>query len=191
MKIAITGGIGSGKSTVAAILKEAGYPVASCDETYARLCEDAAFLRELKTLFPAAVEDEPLRLDRKALAAAVFSDEDARTRLNAFTHPRIMRAMFAETEGETIAFYEVPLLFESGLKGDFDRTIVVLRDRETRKRAAMARSGLSAEETEARMRAQTDYESADLSGCRILQNDGDLAALKEKTLRLAKELAGK
>ena len=148
MKIAITGGIGSGKSTVARVARDMGFKVASCDDTYARLCRDADFLRELGTLFPAAVKGDPPALDRRALAEEVFSSDARRALLNDFTHPRIMAAMEKEIGGGT-AFYEVPLLFESGLKGCFDEIIVVLRERNARMAAVAARSGLTEEQIKA------------------------------------------
>lgn len=183
MKIAITGGIGSGKSTVARVARDMGFKVASCDDTYARLCRDADFLRELGALFPAAVKGEPPALDRRALAEEVFSSDARRALLNDFTHPRIMAAMEKEIGGGT-AFYEVPLLFESGLKGCFDEIIVVLREKNARMAAVAARSGLTEEQIKARMRAQIDYDAFDFSGCRILRNDGDIETLRAR----AKEL---
>ncbi|PWM70388.1 MAG: dephospho-CoA kinase [Bacillota bacterium] len=188
MKIAITGGIGSGKSAAADVVRKMGFKVASCDDTYARLCGEQMFLKELKKLFPSAVHGIPLRLDRRALAEEIFADEKRRSELDAFTHPRIMAAMETETAGEKIAFYEVPLLFESGLKHHFDEVIVVLREKDARVKSVMKRSNLTEEQIAARMTAQIDYETYDFGGCRILKNDGDLAALEEKTRALIEAL---
>lgn len=190
MRIAITGGIGSGKSTVADTIREMGYTVASCDDTYKALCAQRPFLEELGKLFPDAVKGDPPALDRAELARLAFGDAKRLSQLNAFTHPRIMEAMFAETAGADVAFYEVPLLFESGLKDDFDKTLVVLRDRGKRKESAMMRSGLTDEQAEARIRSQFDYDTADLSGCIVIENDGDKTALGEKTRRAVAELLG-
>ena len=88
MKIAITGGIGSGKSAVAEVARRKGYCVASCDETYAKLCRSEDFLKDLRKLFPDAVKEDPPRLDRKILANTVFSSDEKRAALNAFAHPR-------------------------------------------------------------------------------------------------------
>ena len=190
MKIAITGGIGSGKSAVAEVARRKGYCVASCDETYAKLCRSEDFLKDLRKLFPDAVKEDPPRLDRKILANTVFSSDEKRAALNAFAHPRIFRAMEEETRGEKIAFYEVPLLFESGTEGLFDEVIVVIREKKERINSVMERNRLTREQVLARMRSQIDYESRNFDGCHVLINDGNLAALEEKAGKLIDALAG-
>ncbi len=87
-KIAVAGGIGSGKSTVLNILKKHGCAVFSCDEIYAELCADAEFLYGLSVLFPEVVKAG--RLDRALLSSMIFSDPQARAKLNDYTHPLIM-----------------------------------------------------------------------------------------------------
>ena len=71
-KIAVTGGIGSGKSTVLTLLKNLGYPVFSCDEIYREITESQAYVKEIETLFPSCVENGTI--NRKALAEIVFND---------------------------------------------------------------------------------------------------------------------
>ena len=119
MKIAITGGIGSGKSAVAEVARRKGYCVASCDETYAKLCRSEDFLKDLRKLFPDAVKEDPPRLDRKILANTVFSSDEKRAALNAFAHPRIFRAARCRRlrrsaqKNFTFVFAMIPLRFLS------------------------------------------------------------------------------
>ena len=178
-KIAITGGIGSGKSAVCRILKERGYPVFSCDEINRALLSEKSYLDGLCALFPACVKDG--KLNKAALSALVFSDKEALKTLNAYAHPRISERLRRDMEGaEKTCFAEVPLLFESGMTDLFDGIIVVLRNKEERIRAVVARDGLTAERAEARMKQQFDYDGTLPDGCLVIENDGDEAAPREK-----------
>ena len=142
-KIAITGGIGSGKSAVCRILKERGYPVFSCDEINRTLLSEKSYLDGLCALFPACVKDG--KLNKAALSALVFSDKEALRTLNAYAHPRISERLRRDMDGaRKTCFAEVPLLFESGMTKQFDCAIVVLRNKEERIRAVVARDGLTA-----------------------------------------------
>ena len=178
-KIAVTGGIGSGKSAVCRILKERGYPVFSCDEINRTLLSEKSYLDGLCALFPACVKDG--KLNKAALSALVFSDKEALKTLNAYAHPRISERLRREMEGtEKTCFAEVPLLFESGMTKQFDGAIVVLRNKEERIRAVVARDGLTAEQAKARMKQQFDYDCPLPDGCLAIENDGDEAALCNK-----------
>lgn len=178
-KIAITGGIGSGKSAVCRILKERGYPVFSCDEINRTLLSEKSYLDGLCALFPACVKDG--KLNKAALSALVFSDKEALKTLNAYAHPRIAERLRRDMEGaEKTCFAEVPLLFESGMTKRFDCAIVVLRNKEERIRAVVTRDGLTAEQAEARMKQQFDYDGPLPDGCLAIENDNDETALCKK-----------
>ena len=186
-KIAITGGIGSGKSAVCRILKERGYPVFSCDEINHTLLSEKSYLDGLCALFPTCVKDG--NLQKTALAALVFSDKDALETLNAYAHPRISERLQRDMDGaQKTCFAEVPLLFESGMTKQFDGVIVVLRNKEERIRAVVTRDGLTAEKAEARMKQQFDYDGPLPDGCLVIENDGDEAALREKVDEALKAL---
>ena len=90
IKIAVTGGIGSGKTTVCDIIKEQGYSVISCDEIYNRLLRDKSFLNSLVSEFGHILNGDGT-LSRKKLSEIVFSDKDKLARLNEITHPEIMK----------------------------------------------------------------------------------------------------
>ena len=144
LKFAITGGIGSGKSTVAEIIKRKGYAVFSCDEIYKELLLDAEFKAKLSLNFDGIINADG-SLDRSKLSEIVFNDKSALKRLNALTHPAIIEEVFKKSSGQKISFTEVPVLFESGLEKYFDGIIVVLRDMDKRIDAVSARDKIDRE----------------------------------------------
>ena len=179
-KIAVTGGIGSGKSTVIKILAEKGYPVFSCDEIYAQLTGHKDFLRRLADEF-GDVCDSGGRLDREKLAAIVFEDEKKLARLNEITHPAIFEEMFRQADGVGgTCFCEVPLLFESGAEGMFDGVIVVLRDLEERIKSVAARNNLSRGSVISRINRQFDYNNCNFAMYYVIHNNGNIEQLREE-----------
>lgn len=176
LKIAVTGGIGSGKSTVCGILRELGYPVVSADAVYAQILTEPKLQRQLQKAFGNVMSDGIL--DRRKLSQIVFSDKKQLERLNAITHPCVMRALLTKMTAP-VAFAEVPLLFEGNYQNLFDRVWVVMRDREARIAAVQARSNLAREEVEDRIQNQFDYEKIDRKAHTLIWNDGDLLSLRE------------
>ena len=130
--IAITGGIGSGKSYALNILSSWGYPTFSCDETLKEIYNDEKVLLEVKKAFPKVFDGEIL--NRKVLANTVFNDNLKLEKLNAITHPHIFNKVISgakQSDGE-IAFIEVPLLFESNMEDLFDKSLVISASDELR-----------------------------------------------------------
>lgn len=184
-RYAVTGGLGSGKSAVCAILKKRGFPVFSCDEIYRGLYAEPSFQAGLIERFPAcAVEGE---VPKRTLAELVFSDAAALRRLNEYAHPLIMDSLMKETSGLPLSFSEVPLLFEGGYERLFDGVIAVVRDKPSRVRAAMERDGMSEADVLRRMAAQIDWE-VPREGCFLLRNDGDLETLERRVDELLRSL---
>ncbi len=169
-KIAITGGIGSGKSALCAILRGYGYAVFSCDEISARLWTDAAYQRRLAGEFPDCLTDGAI--DKGKLTKKVFSDAEARRRLEKIAHPAIMERLLGEMSAHPVSFGEVPLLFEEGLEGQFDGVIALRRPVEQRISSVRARDGLEEGEIKARMAAQLDASELDGRNCFLIENDG-------------------
>jgi dephospho-CoA kinase len=156
----LTGGIASGKSTVAERLRARGVPVVDADELAREVVAPGTEgLREVTQAFGASVLDASGALDRKMLGRAVFADEAARKRLNAIVHPRIaaralQRTGLLESGGEPLACYEAALLLENGL-ADALRPLVVCACPENVQIARVrARDGATVEEALARIRAQ-------------------------------------
>ncbi len=185
--VAVTGGIGSGKTTVLQILKDLGYPAVSADAEAREIYGDEEILEKVRALFPACFENGILR--REKLAAFVFSDEKLLQKLNEITHPVIMQKVFqAMDRAESkIVFAEIPLLFEGNYQSLFDKVIVVMRDMEDRIRAVAERDGLSRTQILARIKKQCNYEKNYFSGHTVIYNNGDISSLKEQVVRIVNE----
>lgn len=190
IKIAITGGIGSGKTALINLIKEMGYPVFSCDEICKRLYKKRKVLKKIKTLFPTAIKGKVfLKADKKEISRLTFADEKKNQSLKELLHPLIMESLIKNMDKRAgLTFGEVPLLFEGGFEKSFDKVIVVKRDREKRIDGASKRSNLTREETEKIMLSQVDYDSLDLSPYIVIENNGTLEDLKEKLSSIIKEI---
>lgn len=179
MKIAVTGGIGSGKSTVLKAFKEMGYPCFSCDEIYNAVFESADYKNSLVRALGCDILTDG-RLDRKKISAIVFSDKNKLAALNAAAHPLIMERLYSEMDKYPLSFAEVPLLFESGRQDDFNKVIIVYRDKNARILSVMARDGCTRYEAERRIACQANYEKLLPLGYTVIYNDGDELSLKKK-----------
>lgn len=187
MRIAITGGIGSGKSTLGNIFKDFGYPVFSCDEIYSDVINGEEYILSIKNIFGNAVITDG-RVDRKKLSALVFEDEEKLKRLNSVSHPLIMKKLLHLTDKYSIAFAEVPLLFEGGYERLFDKVIIVYRDVLSRVKSVVRRDGLTEDDVKKRIENQLNYESLSANGYTIIYNDGDIEMLKREAEQFINEL---
>ncbi len=185
-KIAVTGGIGSGKTAFCDIVRGMGFPVFSCDEINRELWSDEAYTAQLAAAFPACTTAGAI--DKRKLSQLVFSDEAARNKLDAIAHPAIMQRLLIHMNAcPGASFAEVPLLFEGGYEKMFDAVIALRRSREARLRAVHERDGLTAEQTLSRMRSQFDPARLEEKNCLILENTGsrdDLAREAQRALEL-------
>ena len=185
-KIAITGGIGSGKSRLCDIFRSMGYPVFSCDDISRQLWQEREYRAALAALFPTCVREG--EVDRTLLSSLVFSDVEARKKLENFSHPRILERLLADMGGGKIVFAEVPLLFEGGYEGLFDGIVVLLRDPRERIRSVQLRDGLTEEEIRARMSAQIDVDALKDKDVIIIRNDGSTEDLRKEAEALLRSL---
>lgn len=157
---ALTGGIGSGKSTVGRRFEARGVPVVDADELAREVVKaESDGLREIRARFGDGVIRADGELDRAALARRVFGDDAAKAELEAITHPKIRalaseRVRALEAAGELLACYVVPLLYERGLEADYSPVVVVNATTEQQLERARARDRASTEAIEGRMRAQ-------------------------------------
>jgi dephospho-CoA kinase len=180
----LTGGIGSGKSTVARRFRERGLPVLDADQL-ARdvVAKGSAGLEEIVARFGAEMLDAEGCLDRKKLAARVFSDDEERRALNRITHPRVGKLLSERADelarrGEPLACYEVPLLFEAGLDAALRPVVVVDAPMATQVERTVARDGGTADEALARIRAQMPLEEKARRADYVIDNTGTLDALR-------------
>lgn len=182
-RLGLTGSIGAGKSTVAALLRARGLTVLDADEVAREVTHDPAVLAEIAAAFPGVVQGGVL--DRAALAAAAFADPARLAVLNAITHPRVRERMQAlereaAARGEAWVVQDVPLLFEGGLGGLMDAVLVVDAPLPLRVARVSARSGLRPEEVLARDARQMPAEEKRKRATFVLDNSGDLAALERQ-----------
>lgn len=189
-RIAVTGGIGSGKSTVLKIIQSFNFPVFSCDEIYKVISDETEYVEKIKEFFPSAICNG--KINRKKLGEIIFQDSAKRKILNGLAHPIIINRLKKEMEsvsGEYV-FAEVPLLFEGGYENDFDYIIVVMRNLEMRKNFVIQRDQISEEEFNRRITAQFNYDNPSNQeyfqkiGAFVVTNDRGLEELKDKTFEI-------
>ena len=183
VKIAITGGICSGKSTVAKIIKDQGYTVYSCDEIYSELLNDTDFVDTLDKEF-GAIKKSDGSLNRSKLSEIVFGDSEKLKKLNLLTHPKIMQRAVEQMSGAGIYFCEVPLLFEGGFEQLFDNVIVVLRDEDERISELMHRSKIDKNQAILRINSQFDYKNGNFVKYYVIHNNENLENLLKNTLKI-------
>lgn len=196
LKVGLTGNLASGKSTVLRIWEEAGVPVVSADELSRKVVEPGTEgLEAVRGAFGEEVVAPDGTLDRAALRATVFSDPDARRRLEAILHPLIAaergRWLAARRgDGATVVAAEIPLLFEAGLASDYDVTVFVDAPEEARLRRALADRRRGLDEAEARriMASQMDPAGKRRLADHVLVNDGTPEELRRRALALLAEL---
>ena len=180
-KIALTGGIGSGKSLALAYAKKLGFKTISCDEISRKIYRDDNLKAEIKKEFSDEVFSSDGRLIRKRLAKKVFGNAEMVKKLNALTHPVIVKNMLdAINSSKTNCVVEVPLLFESGLEKYFDKVIVIMRNKTDRIDAVVKRDGITAEEVEKRIKNQYDYAKIQKNAHTLIYNDGTVAEFEDK-----------
>lgn len=182
--VGLTGGIGSGKSTVAALLRDRGVPVVDADAV-ARACTDRAdVLAAIRDRFGRDVLDAEGRLDRAALARIVFADPAARRDLEALTHPCIragIAAGLAELGGRVppprIVVVEHPLLLETDAVDRVDTVVVVDAPLELRVARTVAGRGLAEADVRARAASQVGDDVRRAAADHVIGNTGDRAEL--------------
>ena len=188
--IAITGGIGSGKSLATEMLNSAGYPTLSCDQIVKDLYKTHAVKKVLKGIFPTAVSGEKrLKVNTKKIADITFFDKNKHAELtNAITPLVLDEVLKKANRKKGLIFVEVPLLFECGYQDKFDGVIVITRDLEARIESVKKRSNLTKEQILARINAQVDYSKLDLTNYTVIINDGDKNQLQERLFAFIKTL---
>lgn len=180
MRLAVVGGIGSGKSVVSRMLGIMGVPVYDCDSRAKELMVSNAFIvKELKRMFGDECYDENGALDRKYLASRIFVDENNTKRVNALVHP-VVKSDFCSWAGmqkTPVVAVETALLYESGMIDVVDKVLVVWTDKETAIARTMQRSGMTREQVLNRMQKQMSTDDLLLLTDYSLYNGGDNAVM--------------
>jgi dephospho-CoA kinase len=188
--VALTGGIGAGKSLVAQYFSELGARVVDADQLSRIAIERGSDgFDEVITRFGESV----LRngdIDRKALGEIVFKDKKAKADLEAIIHPRVRELFFEvvnDLAADEILIYEIPLLVETGAAGNFDQIITVEADLEIRK-ARLLKRGMFSSEIESRLAAQASPAEREAVSTHVIENSGDEDQLLRKVENLWEEL---
>ena len=183
----LTGGTGSGKSTVAEYLKEFGCTVVDADSIAREVtAKGSPVLDELAAEFGAEIIDENGELIRKKLGSIVFGDKEKLEKLNNIMRKALDEKMLAALKEATEerlyskVFFDAPTLFESKREHFVDKIWVVAADRETRIVRIMKRDGISREEVLKRMESQLPDDEKIAKADLVIYNDGTLEDLKEK-----------
>lgn len=190
--VAITGGIGSGKSVVARVVHVMGYKVYDCDQRARRLMTDDPVVRQqLVESFGASVYKDDGSIDRPYLSRVAFGDEESLSKLNGIVHPATINDMLRwgkelSATGAKIAFVETALLRTAGMERLMDSVWHVTAPSLVRTSRVMARSGLTAEQVVARMEAQAAEETV-MPGEEVVVND-DVTAVTPQVIRLINQL---
>ena len=183
MKVAVTGGIGAGKSEFMRAVKELGIRTYSADEINAELLRDKRYIEKLSEAFPLAVKDG--KVDKSVLREEVFSDEKRRKTLNALAHPEIRRKI-EEITGDAVI--EVPLLFESGMTDLFDRVIVVTAGEDVRINRIVSTRNISKDLAKNIIKNQTTDDERLKRADYVAINDGTRKDLYEQAKNIIKRI---
>lgn len=195
LRVGLTGSIGSGKSAVSSRLAALGAVIVDADLLARDVVEPGSEgLAEVVAAFGSEVLAEDGSLDRKALAAVVFADEDARRRLEAIVHPRV-RARAAELEAaaasDAVVVHDIPLLVETGQAGSFDLVVVVDAPLESAVSRLVDARGMSEQDAWSRLRSQASREERTQAADVVLDNAGTPAELDRRVAELWEYLSGR
>lgn len=183
LRIGLTGGIGSGKSTVAGMFADRGAVLIDADAIAREVVEPAtAGLAAVVDRFGPGVLDPHGALDRPKLASIVFGDDQQRQALNAIVHPLVgarMAELMAAAPPDAVVVWDVPLLVENDSAGGFDVVVVVEADAELRL-ARLAARGMAEPDARERMAAQASDAQRRAVADEVIVNDGDLDQLRRR-----------
>lgn len=190
--VAITGGIGSGKSLAGKIISDEGYTVIDTDAISKTLSSKGGEgYRGILNAFGRGILNENGDVNRKALAEIVFGDKASLFRLNQIMHPLIEKRLFEIIEAhkqEKIVFALVPLLFESSMQSRFDKIWLILSDKEIRIKRAANRDNSTETEIKKRIENQINYEKMRSSAHNVLYNNSSEEEFKVQVISAIKTL---
>ena len=166
-KIAICGGIGSGKSMVSRILRDRGAFVVSADEVNAEMMLDKNYIDVIAHTFPQVVHNN--QINKKELARLIYNDEPSRTKLMQISHPIIFDRMIEKAKGKELAFFEIPLMSKCPI--EFDEIWYVSASKEARISAVVRRDSVSEEFASRLIDLQSDEDKMVDRADVVLEND--------------------
>lgn len=197
-RIGLTGGIGSGKSTVARMLQQRGAVLIDADAISRQLMEPGQqVLAETVRIFGPGILTPSGELDRPALAQLVFSDPEARQKLNSLVHPAVRteaarqrQAALEQGEQGLVIVEDIPLLVETGQASDFDGVLVVQTDLPVRLERLVRQRGMDEADALARIRAQASDQQRQAVASWLIDNSGSPEKTEQQVQVLWEELVG-
>ena len=191
----LTGGIASGKSTVAAMLAEAGARIVDADRiAHQVVLKGESAWQDIVDHFGSGILARDGQIDREALGAIVFNDTEAKKALNGIVHPRVFETMaqeiqsLAEAHPGDLIIMDVPLLIESGLHTSLPIVILVYVPEVMQQERLMRRDGLNAADAAVRIRAQMPIDAKRAHAHYIVDNTGDLGATRRQVLAIYRKI---
>ena len=192
MRVGLTGGIASGKSTVSAILTELGVVVIDADRLAREVvAKGTPGLQQVVEAFGPEILTEDGEMDRAAVGRIVFGDEHQRKRLESIVHPLVFEryaALEAAAPKDGIVVHDIPLLAESGRAADFDAVIVVDAPHETQVERMLRDRGMTREDAEARIAAQATREQRLAIATYVIENTGSREDLRQRVTEVFEQL---
>jgi len=195
--IGLTGGIGTGKSTVAKIFSELGAAILDADVIGKMVVEtDPTVLRELQAEFGNDIVDDRGRLKRQELGHRIFGDLGRVERLNKIVHPHLIARLRQEEEaalkdGASLVIVDAALIYEADLEDQFDHIVVVTAPLELRLERVRRRDGFTDEQIMQRIQSQIPIEEKEKHADSVIRNDGHVEELKEAVHVLYHQLVSK
>lgn len=188
--IALTGGIGSGKTTALKIIKSLGYTTLSCDDVTRELYKKQSVLRRIKKIIPQAINGKLiLKADKTKIAQTIFNDcEKYKEFTEYLTKLTLEKTLKKAHKIKGIAFVEVPLLLEFNASNYFDDVIIITRNKNDRIESVKTRSLLTDEQVFERINSQFDYDNSDLSKYIVISNNQTQDQLKSKIIKVLDKL---
>lgn len=188
IRVGLTGGVASGKSTVSALLDELGAIIIDADQLAREVvAPGSSGLDEIVAAFGADILTPAGELDRPAMGSIVFADPERRKVLEAIIHPRVRsRAADIEqaAEADAVVVHDIPLLVETGQADRFDAVVVVDVPEQTQIRRMVEVRGMSEEDARARINAQATREQRLAAATEVIDNDGTLEELRAHVVAL-------
>ncbi|HUV03550.1 MAG TPA: dephospho-CoA kinase [Armatimonadota bacterium] len=188
--IGLTGGVATGKTTVAGMFKALGAKVLSADEIVHEMLQPGSNVwSAIVDEFGDGILGEDGRIDRRKLAETVFSDTEKRLRLEAITHPPVLEFLAAEAErfrntGQGVLMLEIPLLVETASLGLVDKVLVVSAEQDTQIRRLQKRYSLTREEAKLRIRSQLPMSEKIKHADWVVSTEGALRSTREQVERV-------
>ncbi len=189
MIVGLTGGIGSGKSTISVMIQELNIPVIDADKIAREvvLPGEAAYA-QIVEFFGEDIVEEDRSINRKKLGAIIFNDEEKRLKLNSFVHPAVRKRMLARKDEllkvQESVVMDIPLLFESKLTHMVDRTLLVYVDKKTQLERLMKRDQSSSADALSRIRSQIPLDDKKKWADGIIDNNGTVEESRQQLIHI-------